>query len=150
MTGPSIPSRLTVVTLGARDVPALAGFYARLGWPAVVDTPDFVCFELRGALLAIFGREALAADGHAELAPAAPGMHGFSLGVNVDRREDVDAAIAAVRAAGGTVTKEPVDATLFTGRSAYWADPEGNHWEVVWLAPGGTVTAALARNGVMG
>ena len=46
----------------------------------------------------------------------------------------VDEAMAAVRAAGGTVLAEPTDRE-WGGRSAYFADPEGNVWEVAW-APG--------------
>jgi predicted enzyme related to lactoylglutathione lyase len=37
-----------------------------------------------------------------------------------------------VRAAGGSIVKEPIDA-VWGGRSAYFADPEGNLWEVAWM-----------------
>lgn len=63
-----------VITLGARDLPALKGFYARLGWPQVVDGDDFAVFELRGAVLALFPVDKLAADGRR---PPEPGAGGF-------------------------------------------------------------------------
>ena len=142
---PTVPARLSVVTLGARDVAALAAFYRRLGWPTVVEEDGFACFELRGALLAVFGLDALAHDAHATAAAPERGLRGVSLAVNVDERDEVDAAIDAARAAGARITKEPVDAELFVGRSAYFADPEDNHWEVVWLPAGGPVATAVRR-----
>jgi hypothetical protein len=49
-----------IITLGVADIPAEREFYRRLGWPLVLDTDDFVVFELRGALLALFGIDNLA------------------------------------------------------------------------------------------
>jgi len=146
-----VPARLTVATLGARDVPELAAFYKRLGWPVVFESGEFVCFELRGALLAVFGRDALAADaGTGPTATAKPGSGGFALAINTDERDDVDAVVGLVREAGGRITKEPVDAELFVGRSAYFADPEGNAWEVVWLSPDNPVALAVRRAAGLG
>src|ERR671924_201814 len=107
MTMAAVPPRLTVVTLGARNVPGLAAFYRRLGWPTVADSDEFVCFDLRGALLALFGLEALAADGNTTAAAPERGMRGFSLAINVEERDEVDAIIDTVRGAGARVTKEP-------------------------------------------
>ena len=141
---PGVPARLTVVTLGARDVAALTSFYRALGWPVVFTDGSVAFFGLRGAVLGLFGLDALAADGHVE--PGAPdrGLR-CSLAVNVDERDDVDAAIEAARAAGARITKEPVDAELFVGRTAYFADPEDNYWEVAWLPADSTVSVAIRR-----
>ena len=138
-------ARLTVVTLGARDLDALRDFYKRLGWTTTVELDDFACFQLRGAVLCLFPFDRLAEDGRTEPAPHQPGMRGFCLAINVDQREEVDETIEAVRSAGGRITKEPVDATEFEGRSAYFADPEENYWEVVWLAPGSIVRETIAK-----
>lgn len=43
------------------------------------------------------------------------------------------------------MTKEPTDAEFFEGRDAYFADPEGNYWEVAWGASENPVTAAARR-----
>ncbi len=43
--------------------------------------------------------------------------------------------IAAVGEAGAVVTK-PGDPVEFKGRNAYFADPEQNYWEVVYLESG--------------
>jgi catechol 2,3-dioxygenase-like lactoylglutathione lyase family enzyme len=139
-----IPSRASVITLGARDIDALRAFYRGLGWKAVVDMEGFAAFELRGAVLALFPLDELAADARVPAAPTEPGMRGFSIAINVDRREQVDEAIAEVRKAGGRVTKEPVDME-WGGRSAYFADPEDNFWEVAWVPPESNMARALEQ-----
>ena len=140
-----VPARLNVVTLGARDLARLRSFYSALGWEVAIEAEDFCAFHLRGALLALFPREKLAADGQARAAAPAQGMRGFTLGINVDRPEEVDEAIAAARDAGATVTKAPSAPAEFAGRHAYFADPEENYWEVVYLSGGGPDQQAVDR-----
>lgn len=41
--------------------------------------------------------------------------------------------------------EDPQDAEFFEGRDAYFADPEGNYWEVAWAAEDKPVTAAARR-----
>ena len=139
-----IPPRISVVTLGARDLAVLRGFYGGLGWRLVVDLEDFAAFEMRGAVLALYPLDMLAADAAVPAAASAEGMRGFALAINVDRLEEVDRTIEEVRRAGGTVTKEPVQAE-WGGCSAYFADPEGNFWEVAWVPPESRMAAAIER-----
>jgi uncharacterized protein len=136
---------MTVATLGARDVKKLRDFYAGLGWPLLVDSGDFVAFNTQGALLALFALRELAADAHAQASAPESGLRGFTLAINVESPERVDSTIAAIRSRGGRITKEPVDATLFNGRSAYFADPEDNYWEVVYFGGGGDAGEAIRR-----
>jgi catechol 2,3-dioxygenase-like lactoylglutathione lyase family enzyme len=136
---------MTVATLGARDVKKLRDFYASLGWPLVVDSDEFVLFETQGALLALFELGALEADSCSKVNAPESGMRGFTLAINVESREEVDAAIAGIRECGGRITKEPVESSLFDGRTAYFADPEDNHWEVVYFGGGGEAGAAIKR-----
>jgi catechol 2,3-dioxygenase-like lactoylglutathione lyase family enzyme len=140
-----VPARLNVVTLGARDLARLRNFYAALGWEVAIEAEDFCAFQLRGALLALFPWDKLAADGQAEAAAPAQGMRGFSLGINVDRPEQVDETIAAAKNAGAMVTKPPTDPAEFEGRHAYFADPEENYWEVVYLKDDGPGHEAIRR-----
>ena len=125
----SIPARVTVVTVGARDVAALASFYDALGWErgtSIAD--DFVSYRMAGAALALYPRETLAEDAHVE-AGAGADYRGVTFAVNVERKEQVDEAIATAQGAGAVITKAPEDA-FWGGRSAYFADPEGSLWEV--------------------
>jgi catechol 2,3-dioxygenase-like lactoylglutathione lyase family enzyme len=133
------------VTLGARDLPRLRDFYRGLGWEQVVDLEDFAAFQMRGALLTLFPLDRLADDARAEAAAPPSGLRGFTLAMVVDQPEEVDATIEAARAAGARIAKEPVDATEFEGRSAYFADPEDNFWEVVRVDPDGPMARAAAR-----
>ncbi|MCX5064521.1 VOC family protein [Micromonospora lupini] len=128
----AIPSRLSVVTLGVRDVGLLRSFYRTLGWPELPTSDDeWSAFLLGGVLLALFPLPELAA----EAAPGVPeptgGWSGVTLACNVDSRAEVDTAFAAAVAAGATVVAEPTDRP-WGGRSGYIADPEGNRWEIAW------------------
>jgi catechol 2,3-dioxygenase-like lactoylglutathione lyase family enzyme len=128
-----LPSRLTVVTLGARDLPTLRRFYSGLGWQVVPGSGDgWVGFLLGGVLLALFPLDGLAAEAAPDL-PAPAGFSGVTLACNVDSPEQVDSAFAAALAAGATPIAEPVTRD-WGGRSAYFADPEGNRWEIAWAS----------------
>lgn len=140
-----VPPHLHVVTLGARDFDALRDFYKGLGWKAVVDLDDFAAFQLRGAVLSLYPLDLLAADAKAREAAPTSGLRGFTLAIVVDSFEEVDQVIDAARAAGARISKEPVDATEFEGRSAYFADPEDNFWEVVCVGPEGPMSSAVRR-----
>jgi catechol 2,3-dioxygenase-like lactoylglutathione lyase family enzyme len=129
-------AQLNVVTLGVRDLDRQRAFYTALGWEVAIEADDFCAFRLGGVFLALFPWEKLVADGHARASAPVDGMRGFSLGINVERPEQVDETIAAVEKAGAVVTKPPGDPIEFEGRNAYFADPEENYWEVVYLKSG--------------
>ena len=61
-------------------------------------------------------------------------FRGVTLAINVESVALVDSTIAELREKGATITKEPHE-EVWGGRSAYFTEPEGNLWEVVW-APG--------------
>ncbi|RCX17033.1 hypothetical protein DFP94_11094 [Fontibacillus phaseoli] len=133
-----LPQRITLITFGAQDLPSLRAFYTRLGWE---DTPtssdDYCVFTTAGVLLSIFPYRELLKDARLEgLVPEGteiqkPAYRGMSLAVNVEEPEQVDAAIEKARQAGAVILKEPEEA-FWGGRSAYFADPEFNVWEVAW------------------
>ena len=133
-----------LITLGARDLPTLRNFYRALGWPQIADDGEFVAFELRGIVLALFPLAQLARDGNTQPDPGTGGIR-CTIGVVVDTADEVDRMTEQMRVAGARVTKEPVDAEFFTGRSAYVCDPEGNFFEIAWAAPDNPVLAATRR-----
>jgi uncharacterized glyoxalase superfamily protein PhnB len=127
-----IPGRVTVVTVGAYDVPALRAFYESLGW--VSRTPgddEFAAFPLGGAVFTLYRMDLLAEESGSS-PPPREAFRGVTLAVNVEREEMVTEAIEAARAAGAEIRAEPVKRD-WGGVSAYFADPEGNVWEVAWL-----------------
>jgi uncharacterized protein len=133
-----------IITLGVSDFAREREFYRRLGWPHAFDSGAFTVFELRGALVALFGIDQLGTDARATPERGHGGIRS-SVIITVDGPEEVDALVRRAREAGATVTKEPTDAEFFEGRDAYFADPEGNYWEVAWAASDNPVTAAARR-----
>jgi len=132
------------ITLGVRDIDAERRFYRDLGWSQVFEDNDFVVFELRGTLLALFPIDKLAQDGHTSPEPGQGGIR-FSVIINVDSPEEVDQLAQRAQQAGGTLTKPPTQAEFFVGRDAYFADPEGNYWEIAWAPPDNPVAIAARR-----
>jgi hypothetical protein len=120
-----------MITLGARDFPELREFYRKLGWPQIIDDKQFAAFEIRGVVLAVFPLAELARDGNTKPDPGSDGIR-FTIGIMVDAPGEVDQLAGQMRAAGARVTKQPVDAEFFTGRSAYLCDPESNYFEITW------------------
>ena len=131
-----IPDRLSIVTLGARDMGVLRPFYRALGWPELPTGDDtWTGFLLGGVLLALFPMRDLTA----EAAPGSAnptGWSGVSLACTVDTRDEVDRVFTASVAAGATAIATATDRP-WGGRSAFIADPEGNRWEIIW-GPGAT------------
>lgn len=125
-----IPPRVSLVTLGVKDVARSTAFYVALGWPlSSASVPgDVSFFKTAGGLLALWSEDLLAED--AGLSGGAVGdRRGRSLAINLESREDVDAALAAAAAAGARITK-PAAATDWGGYNGYFADLDGHLWEV--------------------
>ncbi|WP_448809185.1 VOC family protein [Agromyces bauzanensis] len=129
----AIPQRFTLVTLGVADVAAATAFYRRLGWRQSTHSADGITFfSTPGPIIALWTSPELAIDAglaaEADAATPAPPFRGVALALNFDTRAEVDAAFVDWRAAGGDVTKPPVE-TEWGGYSGYGADPDGNLWE---------------------
>ena len=123
--------RLSVVTLGVSDVIASTAFYKRLGWrPSRKASNDRITFfQMGGAVLALYGRDELAED--VMVGRWEGGFGGVTLGYNVQRREDVETALAEAKKAGARILKSAQD-VFWGGYSGYFADPDGHPWEVAW------------------
>lgn len=132
------------ITFGVRDFDAERSFYRALGWQQAFDSDDFAVFELRGALLALFPVDKLAADAHTDPDRGRSGIR-CNVIIQAEDPSDVDELVTRARQAGATVTKEPMDAEFFTGRDAYFCDPEGNFWEVAWAPADNPVVVAARR-----
>ena len=134
---------IRVVTLGVEDLGRSRAFYSDgLGWAPLLDLDEIVFYQAGfGLVLALWPLADLAADAGIALKRGS----GFSLGHNVDSRSEVDEVVGRARAAGATIVKEPRDAPLFGGYQAYFADPDGYLWDVVFnpglsVGPDGTVS----------
>ena len=118
--------RVSLITVGVADLARSVAFYEALGWAGqVVDETAF--FQAGGIAIVLWSRDALADDA---------GVHddggrfgGIALAQNVRSRAEVDEVIAALVAAGGTVT-QPAAETFYGGYAGYVADPDGHLWEI--------------------
>lgn len=119
--------RVSLITLGARDIASLAAFYDVLGWSRV-DSPDgVVAYDLIGQTLGLYPLDALAKDIGISIEELGNGR--ITLGHNVSAKEDVASLIAKAKAAGATVLK-PAQDVFWGGHHGYFADPEGHIWEI--------------------
>jgi catechol 2,3-dioxygenase-like lactoylglutathione lyase family enzyme len=121
--------RLSLVTIGVRDLERSLSFYEALGWRRGNSHAEVAFFQLNGVILSLFSRESLAAD--ATVAAAGQGFSGIVLAYNARNRAEVDTVLEEVRRAGGQIVKEAHDA-FWGGYSGYFADPDGHLWEVAW------------------
>lgn len=127
-----IPQRVSLVTLGAKDLPKLRAFYQNFGWEeAEISSDNYAVFKTAGVLLSIFPLAELVKDAGLEVAEQAEGFRGITLAINVDKQEDVDAATKTAEKAGARILRQPSDA-FWGGRTSYFADPENNVWEIAW------------------
>jgi len=127
-----VMQRVSLLTIGAYNLPVLRSFYQKLGWEETEFSSDtYAAFKTAGVILTLFPIEELAKDAGIELSQIKEGFHGVTFAINLDTREQVDATIEEVRSIGARILREPSDA-FWGGRTAYFADPENNLWEVAW------------------
>jgi uncharacterized protein len=123
--------RLTLITLGVRDLKASAAFFERLGWKRSCEALDGVRFYQCGSIgLSLYPRAALAAD----IGIADDGPHSFSgitIAHNGRSKADVDAILKEAEASGATIVK-PAQDVFWGGYSGYFRDLDGHYWEVAW------------------
>ncbi len=122
--------RVSIITLGVKDLKRSREFYERLGWRrSLAKTEDVVFFQVGGMALALFPRHELAKD--ANVAPEGRGFGGIALAYNARNREEVDSVLAEAVAAGAKLLK-PAQEAFWGGYSGYFSDPDGFAWEVAW------------------
>jgi catechol 2,3-dioxygenase-like lactoylglutathione lyase family enzyme len=126
-----VAAQLNFVTLGVSDLARSRQFYEQgLGWTvSTASKGDIVFFQLGGIVLALYPRDLLAED--ATVAAQGSGFGGFTLAQNVRQKSEVATVLSIAEAAGGQIVK-PAQDTFWGGHSGYFADPDGNLWEVAW------------------
>jgi catechol 2,3-dioxygenase-like lactoylglutathione lyase family enzyme len=123
--------RVSVLTLGVDDLARALRFYREgpgLQSEGIVGTESehgaVVFFPLRGSLmLALYPRKEVAGDAQVAQGPKSPTE--FTLGHNVNSREEVDEVMAEALRAGARITK-PAGPTFWGGYAGYFHDPDGH------------------------
>jgi catechol 2,3-dioxygenase-like lactoylglutathione lyase family enzyme len=110
--------RISLVTVGVKDLAMARAFYEALGWRGAQQPDAEIAFFQAGGM--VFGLWT-ALGGH--------GAPGIELAHNVRSPEDVDAVLAQAERAGGTIRRAGARAE-WGGYSGAFADPDGYVWEV--------------------
>lgn len=119
--------RISLITLGVRDMAHIAEFYEALGWKRVETQDGVIAFDLIGQTLGLYPLEKLAEDIGLPVEELGRGASTFSY--NVRNKEDVAPLLAKAQAAGARILR-PASEVFWGGHIGYFADPEGTIWEV--------------------
>jgi predicted lactoylglutathione lyase len=123
----AVKQSISLVTLGVGDYERAKAFYEALGWTPALDIQETAFYRAGGVVLVLWAREKLAAD--TGVADDGSRWSGITLAHNVGSREEVDYVIAAARAAGAEVAREPAE-TFYGGYAGVFRDLDGHAWEV--------------------
>ena len=129
--------RITVITLGVDDLERSLSFYRDgmgLATEGIIGAEfehgAVAFFDLQSGLkLAIWRRDDIAHDSTVPKRSASPTE--FTLGHNVNSKEEVDAIMEQATRAGAKVVK-PAQPTFWGGYAAYFLDPDEHRWEILW------------------
>ncbi|MBR0565133.1 VOC family protein [Azoarcus sp. L1K30] len=130
--------RISMITLGVRDLAAATEFYEKgLGLPRMDSPPSVAFFTLNGTWLGLYGWDALAED--AQVPAEGSGFRGVTLAHNLGSEREVDALVAHAVKAGATLVKPP-QKVFWGGYSGYFKDLDGHLWEIAhnpfcWVGP---------------
>jgi predicted lactoylglutathione lyase len=122
-----LEQRVSLITLGVRDLARARAFYEALGWKSGAALADDVVFFQAGCMIvALWGRGQLAEDTGVE---DSGDWGGVTLAYNARSPEDVDAVLAEAEAAGAKIPRAGAE-TFWGGYSGVFVDPDGHAWEV--------------------
>lgn len=139
--------RVSLITLGVRDLARARAFYEALGWATGAGPDDdVVFFQAVGMIVALRGRDELAADSGVV---DTWGWGGVTLAHNVRSPAEVDEVLADAEAAGATIPRRGAE-TSWGGYSGIFVDPDGHPWEVAhnphWrIADDGSIALGRGR-----
>ena len=129
-------AKITVLTLGVRDLERSVKFYREMGLLTEgIIGKEFefgavAFFDLQSGLrLALWPLESISRDTGLDFKGEI--CSAMTIGHNVDSKAAVDTVMVQARAAGAVLVKEAAD-TFYGGYAGYFQDPDGHLWDVVY------------------
>lgn len=123
--------RVSVITVGVRDLAGMIRFYTEvLGFEDRGMKGEVAFFNAGGIVIGLWD-EAKLADDAGLAADRGGAFKGFALAYNARSQAEVDEIFGRLERAGARISKPP-HKTNWGGYSGYFADPEGNAWEVAF------------------
>ncbi|HVV55076.1 MAG TPA: VOC family protein [Mucilaginibacter sp.] len=122
--------QINAVTLAARDIQSLKRFYNQvLEWRILSQNEKVVIFKLNNTVLTLCDVDIF--KEYSGMQPPDPSEKNFYLTVNLDSPKRVDQTLQKLAALNVDIVKMPKRA-FWGGYSGFFADPEGNRWEVCY------------------
>lgn len=119
--------RISIVTIAVADLAATAAFYEAMGLKRDQRFLEGVAFfQMGSAIFGLFDRKAAEEDSGIEFGE---GISRVYLAYNTRSDAEVDEVLARAEKSGGRIVK-PAGKAFWGGWYGYFADPEGNLWEV--------------------
>ncbi|MEM1147603.1 MAG: VOC family protein [Pseudomonadota bacterium] len=122
--------RLSIITLGVRDRAAMTAFYETVIGFKNIGPDGMAMFDMGGFVLGLWEADKLAKDA-GQAAKPTEGFRNIALAYNARSIDEVDEIFDRLKQAGVDITTAPHKA-FWGGYSGYFADPEGNAWEVAF------------------
>jgi len=124
--------RVSIVTLGVKDLQRSFEFYTGLGFPSSRSPEDgIIFFKTGGVCLALYPIEALAKDVSPDMGIKASGFGGITLAHNTRSKPEVDDILNKAVSLGAKLEK-PAQDVFWGGYSGYFSDPDGYLWEIAF------------------
>lgn len=121
--------RVSLITIGVRNLENSAAFYEALGWRREETPEGIVTFDLIGQSLGLYPLENLAADIGVPVDTLGQGA--MTLAHNVRDKDEVAQVLARAEAAGAEILR-PASDVFWGGHVGYFRAPEGTIWEVAF------------------
>jgi uncharacterized protein len=128
-------SRMIFPNLAVKDLARSKGFFAELGFefdPRFTDENAAAMVVNEQAVVMLLREEFFRTFTSKELVDSTKQVEAM-IALSAETREEVDAFADKALEAGGSVAGEPIEMDFMYARS--FDDPDGHHWEIVWMDP---------------
>lgn len=117
--------RISIITLGVKDLERSLRFYKELGFPTTRKAKDgMIFFQTNGTCLALYPYDELARDVSKAFMTQKSKFNGITLAHNVRTKEAVAKILRLAKKSGARIEK-PAQKTSWGGYSGYFSDPDG-------------------------